>query len=246
MEIVSGIASASQLAAYCYGVSQRLVQLHKAVQEGPGFCRTQRSNICFLLESIQRICIGQAPDTVTILPLLIDTANVATSLLNLLKPKGTLYNHWLWVSKGEEIESAFRALNDKIRLLQLHITEGIYNTVSHVQKDIKTMSQNIDCPSSQMDQRRPPVSDSLNSPKGTTQDAAAAPTGMQTSSAVSISVKDKRGHVKITADENKAKDKARHSVATGWGKHALSADVTANKNEVAGDAIQDVANAEAV
>lgn len=133
-------------------VVQRLVQLHKFAQEGSAFCRTQRSNIGFLLESIQRICTVEAPDTDSILPLLIATAGLATSLLILLKPKGSFYHRWLWISKGQEIESAFSALNDKTRLLQLHITEKTYSIVTHVQKDIKHMNQSHNnCPLPQMD-----------------------------------------------------------------------------------------------
>ena len=151
MEIVGGIASVAQLLAYSRVAAQRLVQLYKATQNGPVFCRTQRSNIVFLLESIQRICIDEAPNADTVLPLLIATVDLATSLLNLLKPKGPLYNHWLWVTKGQEIEDSFCALNDKTRLLQLHVTERIYKIVSHVHQDIKNMSQKLKKPPSQVD-----------------------------------------------------------------------------------------------
>ena len=130
------------------------MQLYKAAQEGSPFCRTQRSNIGFLLESIQRVCTEEAPDTDSILPLLIATAGLATSLLVLLKPKGTLYNYWHWISKGQEIESTFSALNDKTRLLQLHMTEKTYSIVTRVQKDITHMNQSLDSRPSQMD---PPV-----------------------------------------------------------------------------------------
>lgn len=141
MEIVGGIASSTQLVAYGHVVAQRLVQLYKAVQDGPQLCRTQRSNISFLLDSIQRICISEQPDIDTILPHLICTANLANSLLNLLRPQGALYNRWLRISKGCEIENIFHALDDKARLLQLHITGRTYNIVANVQKDIKTMSK---------------------------------------------------------------------------------------------------------
>ena len=141
MEIVGGIASVTQLVAYSHGVAQRLKQLYKAAQEGPRFCRSQRCNIEFLLESIQRLCIAETPDTDCVFPLLIATAKLAISLLNLLEPRSTFYNRWLWVSKGQEIQSAFRALNDKTRLLQLHISERTYNILEHMQKDIQQMSQ---------------------------------------------------------------------------------------------------------
>lgn len=142
MEIVGGAASSLQLVAYGHVVTQRLVQLFKAVQEGPQVCRQQGSNIRFLLDLIRRICDSEAPDIDAILPLLISTANIANSLLNLLQPPSTLYSRWLWISKGGEIEDTFRALNDKTRLLQLHISERTYSIVTNVQRDIKTMNQN--------------------------------------------------------------------------------------------------------
>ena len=152
MDVVGGIASVAQLIAYSHVVAQRLVQLYKAAQEGPSCCRTQQSNIRFLLELIQRICTDEAPNTDAILPLLIATVNLANSLLRLLQPKGTLYNRWLWISKGQEIESKFCALNDKTRLLQLHITERTYSIVAHVQKDIRHMNQSLEYRPSHMDQ----------------------------------------------------------------------------------------------
>ena len=152
MDIVAGTASVTQLVAYSHVAVQRLVQLYKSAQEGSSFCRTQRSNIGFLLESIHRICTGETPNPDSILPLLITTAGLTTSLLILLKPKGTLYNRWLWITKGQEIESAFSALNDKTRLLQLHITERTYNLVADLQTHIKNMNQDPNCRPSQRDQ----------------------------------------------------------------------------------------------
>ena len=152
MDIVGGAASVTQLVNYSHGAIRQLVQLYKAAQEGSSFCRTQRFNIGFLLESIQRICTEEAPDTDSILPLLIATAGLATSLLILLKPKGTWRNSWHLIAKGHEIESAFSALNDKTRLLQLHITEKTYNIVTRVQKEIKHMNQSLTSRPSQGDQ----------------------------------------------------------------------------------------------
>lgn len=152
MDVVGGVASVTQLIDYSHVVAQRLVQLYKAVQKGPSCCQTQRSNIRFLLEVIQRICTDEASNIEAILPLLIATVNLANSLLKLLQPKGTLYNHWLWVSKGQEIESTFSALNDKTRLLQLHITERTYNIMTQVQQDITHMNQSLKRHPSNVDQ----------------------------------------------------------------------------------------------
>ena len=151
MNILGGVASVTQLAAYSHVVAKRLIQLHKAAQEGPSFCRAQRFNIGFLLESIQRISADESPNTDSILPLLIATANLATLLLKLLKPRGTFYNYLLWASKGQEIEHAFHALNDKTRLLQLHISERTYNIMTDVRREMETMNQSSEARSSQGD-----------------------------------------------------------------------------------------------
>ena len=143
MELLGGIASVTQLAAYSHVVTKRLIQLHKAAQEGPSFCKAQRFNIGFLLESIQRICTADSPNTESVLPLLISTANCATLLLSLLRPKGTVYNYLLWASKGQEIEAAFRALNEKTRLLQIYISERTYSLIRDVQRDIEAMNQSV-------------------------------------------------------------------------------------------------------
>ena len=143
MDVAAGVASVTQLVAYGHVVIRHLVQLYKAAQEGPSFCRVQHFNIGILLESVQRICTNETQNTDSILPLLIATTELACSLLNWLQPKGALHNRWLWISKAREIESLFCALNDKTRLLQFHITERTYNIVSHVQKDIKHMDQTM-------------------------------------------------------------------------------------------------------
>lgn len=141
MEVVGGIASAAQLVAYTHVVARRLIQLYKAVQNGPQLYRTRRSHVLSLLDSIQRVCIGEAPDTDTIIPLLISTTELAHSLLYLLQPSGALCHLRPWSSKSDEIENTFQALNDKTRLLQLHITKRTYNIVATMQKDIKTMNE---------------------------------------------------------------------------------------------------------
>lgn len=152
MEIVGGVASITQLTAYSHVVARRLLQLYNAVQEGPSFYHIQRSNIGFLLESIQRMCVAEAFDTDSILPLLIAAADLATSLLNLLQPAGALYKRWLWFSRSDEIENAFCALNDKTRLLQLHMTERTYSTVTHVLNRIEYMNQEFSSPTPPVDQ----------------------------------------------------------------------------------------------
>ena len=140
MNVVGEIASVSQLVAYSNVAIKKLVGLYQAVQESATFCRTQSSNIRFLLEIIQRISSIGTPDCMTVLPVLISTTDLATSLLNVLRSKNTLQRYWLWLVRGPEIESGFKALGDKTRLLQLHITERTYTCVTQVVDGIDLMS----------------------------------------------------------------------------------------------------------
>ncbi|KAL8639833.1 MAG: hypothetical protein Q9228_003180 [Teloschistes exilis] len=252
MEVVGGIASVTQLVAYSYVVAQRLVQLHKAVQDGPQLYRARRSHITSLLDSIQRMCLGEAPDTDTILPLLISTADLAHSLLYLLQPKSVLYHLRLWGSRSDEIENNFRALEDKTRLLQLHITERTYNIVATVQKDIKIMSQDRDVHTSKELQpvcaglsvyamaylhniERPANSMSQRDPSHSRERTVEPPTDL-------AQQKSGQGYLKLTANENKADgDGGIQRVANGWGTGAGSSHVEANKNEKKGGTRQIVA-----
>ncbi|KAL8713843.1 MAG: hypothetical protein Q9225_006668 [Loekoesia sp. 1 TL-2023] len=219
-------------------VAQRLVQLYKAAREGPVFCRTQRFNIQILLESIQRLYLHEAPDNDSVLPLLIATTNTATWLLNLLEPRGSFYNRWLWVSKGPEIESAFRALNDKTRLLQLHITERTYNIVAHVRKDIKNMGPYINDSPSKTSQSLQ-TSDSSNVSE-LSDDPTVAPGETPPSSAID---KKEQVHTKITANNNTAAKETQQSIANGWGCKLGSAEINASGNEGGERAQHAVANA---
>ncbi|KAL8825742.1 MAG: hypothetical protein Q9191_004230 [Dirinaria sp. TL-2023a] len=240
MDVVSGVASVSQLIAYGHVLVQRLVQLYKAAREGPSCCQTQRFNIRFLLELVQRICTDEAPNTEAILSLLIATVNLANSLLKLLQPKGTWYNYWLLVSKGQEIKSTFSALNDKTRLLQLHITERTYDIVTHVQNDIKQMNQGIKRqPTSNVDQ-----SPSTSIPQimsTSTQDTQTAQAAMNSGSTPNARPNETvQGHVRITSNGNVAKSNAKQSIANGWGESMISATINSCNNTAEG--YQNVAN----
>ena len=141
MDAVNGIASVSQLVIYSHSAIKQLTKLYSATQGDAGFYQAQRCNLKFLLQTIQNICIHPSSGTERLLPLLVDTADLATSLIRLLKPQSFLARSLLWFVKSQEIESAFNTLNEKTRLLQLHISESTHTIVTHIQKDIKDMSE---------------------------------------------------------------------------------------------------------
>ncbi|KAL8632278.1 hypothetical protein Q9189_001950 [Teloschistes chrysophthalmus] len=226
MEVVGGIASATQLVAYTHVVARRLVQLYKAVQNGPQLYRIRRSHVLSLLDSVQRVCIGEVPDTDTILPLLISTTELAHSLLHLLQPQSALCHLRLWSSKSDEIENTFQALNDKTRLLQLHITERTYDIVATVQKDIKTMNEDKCIKNSNESPPRDPYLKTIEQ----STDAAQQTSGQGL------------GHLKLTVNGNKADgDGGMQRVGNGWGPAATSWDVEAKENVKNGTGSQIVA-----
>ncbi|KAI4193339.1 MAG: hypothetical protein LQ350_008366 [Teloschistes chrysophthalmus] len=251
MEVVGGIASATQLVAYTHVVARRLVQLYKAVQNGPQLYRIRRSHVLSLLDSVQRVCIGEAPDTDTILPLLISTTDLAHSLLYLLQPQSALCHLRLWSSKSDEIESTFQALNDKSRLLQLHITERTYNIVATVQKDIKTMNEDKRVKNAN---ESPPVCPKLLLQSVSSLKSIEHPTYRlaqrdphpktieQSTDAAQQTSGQGLGHLKLTVNGNKADgDGGMQRVGNGWGPAATSYDVEAKENVKSGAGSQIVA-----
>ncbi|KAL8822318.1 MAG: hypothetical protein Q9191_006944 [Dirinaria sp. TL-2023a] len=242
MDVVSGIASVTQLAAYSQVVAQRLLKLHKAAQDGPSLYQTQRSNISCLLGIIRRIGTHEALNSDDIFPLLIATASDVNSLLNLLRPKDIWYDHWFWVvSKSNEIDSTFRALNDKTRLLQVHITERTYSLVTHVQEDTKHIGRCLNSRPARMTQ--PSSRPNQKAQLIPSSDKLPISNAMANSNAYPEPQSSGQNHVKITASGCKAATQAEQLVANGWGSHATSAEVNASKAEAEKSARQSVANA---
>lgn len=134
MDLVGGVASISQLAHYSASATSHLINLYKATQNGATFCREQNYGIRLLLQLVHRVCKTEAADLESILPLLIAITDLASSLLNLLGPRGTLHNRWLWVCKSAEIEKSFRSLSEKTSLLQLYVTERTFSLLSKMDK----------------------------------------------------------------------------------------------------------------
>ena len=132
MEAIGCVASVSQLVNYSYGATQRLINLHRVMQEGPALCRDQSQNILYLLRLKKRICSIKTLDTDTILPLCIAITDQALILLNLLGPREPLRSKWLWMAKTREIEKAFRSLGDKAKILQFYLVERTHSFIQNI------------------------------------------------------------------------------------------------------------------
>ena len=254
MEIVAGAASLTQLSAYAYSTTRRLIDLYKAAQEGPSFCREQSCNIRFLLRSIQRICSLEAPDTDSLLPLLISIADLSSSILNLLGPTGALRNKWLWVSKSRQFEEAFQALGEKTNLLQLCIAERTYTLVGAISRNSdQKMNANrstgtpsvripLRCFAFLHSHRQPLI---LFFPY----------ISMQNNSWLTITCSDQKpkvgsspnttqsANLNLRAENNKTSQEAEMNVGGGWGKSSNMADIKYDGNTADGGSKQNFGNA---
>ena len=141
MDFIGGLASITQLIAYGQSVTKSLIQLYKAVQNGPAAFQDQKFNISLLLEIIERICKRESLKTESILLLFIQVTDSAKSIENLLAQKATLGNNWISLIKSETLAEAFESLNKKKEILQLYISDKNHELLNCIQSDIAFMSR---------------------------------------------------------------------------------------------------------
>jgi hypothetical protein len=140
MDVVSGVASISQLANYGYSVTKSLIQLFKAVQHGPAAFRDQKFNVCLLLKITEKICQRSSSENESILLLFVQITDSVHSIINLLEPRGILGINWASFTKSETLAAAFESLSWKRDLLQLHISQEGFELLNRIPSDIASMS----------------------------------------------------------------------------------------------------------
>jgi hypothetical protein len=140
MDVIGGLASITQLVAYGHSVTKSLIQLYKAVQNGPTAFQDQKFNISLLLEIIGRICKRKSLQTESILLLFVQITDSAKSIENLLVQKATLGSNWISLIKSKTLAEAFESLNKKKEILQLHISDKNHELLSCIQSDMASMN----------------------------------------------------------------------------------------------------------
>jgi hypothetical protein len=141
MDVIGGLASITQLIAYGHSVTKSLIQLYKAVQNGPTAFQDQKFNISLLLEIIESICKRKSLQTESILLLFVQITDSAKSIENLLVQKATLGNIWISLIKSKTLAEAFESLNKKKEILQLHISDKNHELLSCIQSDMASMNR---------------------------------------------------------------------------------------------------------
>ena len=137
MEVLGGLASATQLAAYSQCVATYLLRLYRAAHDGPSSAKVQRGNIKRLVEIVNRICYHHSAIPDGLIPLLVDIVEIARSLIDSLGEHGQLRTAWSLFTKAGKINDAFKALDDKRQLLQLQLAAQTNGVIVEIHSSLK-------------------------------------------------------------------------------------------------------------
>lgn len=122
MEIVSGIASISQIAVYSLSSVRYLQQLYIELKNSRAAYRNEEANVCLLLHVVKGLSDQGVADSDPILPVLLDICRLACEILHLLQPRRLLGINWTPLIRQDELKSSFEALGNNQKLLHLHVS----------------------------------------------------------------------------------------------------------------------------
>lgn len=143
MDVISGIASVSQLGAYGQSAARCLQRLYLRVHEGPSLYQREKTNISALLDVIKRVCKQESVATENVLALLVDISSLASDILSLLQRHGFLGINWTLVICPQSLSDAFQALTAKRELLHLSIAQSNHELSIDIQKNFEEMNQTM-------------------------------------------------------------------------------------------------------
>jgi hypothetical protein len=155
MEVVSCAASVSQLVVYIASSSRKLERLCHEIRDGFAIYREEESNICLLLNILQRLSQRAIADAEPILPVLIAISGIACQVLYLLQPNKIFGINWTPITAHEKISAAFLSLDKKRKLLHLYLSQAHYDALRDLQDTIEVSS---------MSSSRTPVDDGSGYP----------------------------------------------------------------------------------
>lgn len=143
MEALGLTASITQLAAYGHSAVQSLLRLYQAVRAGPAAYRDQQSNVSILFSIICRIYQRDLVGEESISPLLSDIAKLARKIQALLEQKGFLGLNWALIVRPESLSEAFVSLDEKRKLLHLHLSERNQDALSQIRTDTTQLMMSL-------------------------------------------------------------------------------------------------------
>jgi hypothetical protein len=140
MEVISGIASASQLCAYSHSTFQVVVRLYKKIKDGPTALRQQESTVRVLLAIVDSIKHRPAP--AHIIEILVELSVLATEAYNLITQShstGLLGLCLATLRYEPALAEVFASIRDKREILHFAISIEARQTTEEPQDRIDTM-----------------------------------------------------------------------------------------------------------
>ncbi|KAF1962563.1 hypothetical protein CC80DRAFT_163128 [Byssothecium circinans] len=140
MDVVSGLASVSQLLAYSHSTFQILIKLFKLVKDGPAMLKQQQPSIRLLLTSIDSL--NKSPAPAHILTTLLELSNLATKAILLIdqsQEKGFLGLRWAAVRNETALSQIFASLREYREILHLAISIDTRKTTERMSDQSKNM-----------------------------------------------------------------------------------------------------------
>ena len=144
MEVISAIASFSQLAAYVNCTATRLSHLCKTISTASFLAKSQLEELHLLLRILERIeKHNSSSDTELLVPVLISIANTVQALENWFSPPSTVWLQWNLIAHKADIEEALRLLRRKYRLLAFYYTERNHSALSRIESSLKAHNKAV-------------------------------------------------------------------------------------------------------
>jgi superfamily I DNA/RNA helicase len=139
MDLISGLASGSQLLAYSHSTFQVLIKLYKQVKDGPAALRQQESSVRVLLSAVDSLYETPAP--AHILTTLLDLSKLATEALQIIaqsQEKGFWGLRWAVLRNDAALSQIFASLREYRELLHFSVSIDTRQNTERIQHRSET------------------------------------------------------------------------------------------------------------
>jgi hypothetical protein len=144
MDLISGVASISQLLHTGCAVTKSLIKLYKAIQSGPTEFQDQQFNIRLLLNITEGISKRASSKDESILRLFVQITDSVHTIINLLEKRGIFGINWILYTKSETLAAAFESLSRKRDLLHLHVSHEALDLLHQIRSDMASKNKFVE------------------------------------------------------------------------------------------------------
>lgn len=123
MDVVSGVASITQIIAYTHSTSKVLIQLYKLARGDPSIFQDHVFSVKVLLSIVESLHQRVVPDH--IIAVLVEIADLAQAAQNIIiqsQTRGFLGVRWTCLYRFSDLSMVFASLREKREILHLALT----------------------------------------------------------------------------------------------------------------------------